>query len=145
MQPPDISSPHHPDRHYSKTLLVPASAIDDNGHVNNVIYVQWMQDIAIEHYLALGGLDPMRQMDATWMVREHRVEYLLPAFAGEEIEIRTWVESLRRVRLLRKYEFVRRSDGKALVRGGTDWVFVDLKTRRPRALPEEVIRLFGFS
>lgn len=145
MHPANASSPRHPDRYYSKTLTIPASAIDENGHVNNVIYVQWMQDIAIEHYLALEGLDPMREMDATWVVRAHRVEYLLPAFVGEEIEIRTWVESLRRVRLLRKYEFVRRSDVKTLVKGETDWVFVDLQTRRPRALPEDVIRLFGFS
>ncbi len=139
------SPSHRLDRHYSKILTIPSSAIDDNGHVNNVIYVQWMQDIAIEHYLSLEGLDPMREMDATWVVRAHRVEYLLPAFAGEQIEIRTWVESLRRVRLLRKYEFVRRSDSSILVRGETDWVFVDLKTGRPRAVPEAVIRLFGFS
>jgi acyl-CoA thioester hydrolase len=75
-------------------------------------------------------------------VREHRIEYLLPAFAGEEIEIRTWVENVRRVRSLRKYEFVRKSDGKTLVRGETDWVFVDAATGTPRAIPEEVARVF---
>jgi acyl-CoA thioester hydrolase len=67
---------------------------------------------------------------------------LLPAFENEEIEIRTWVENVRRVRSLRKYEFVRRSDGKILVRGETDWVFVDVKTGAPRAIPAEVSRVF---
>ena len=128
---------------YSKTFSIPDSAIDENGHVNNVAYVQWMQDIAVEHYEAIGGVHPMQLVGATWVVREHKIEYLLPAFAGEEIEIRTWVEEVRRVRSLRKYEFVRKSDGKTLVKGETDWVFVDAKTGRPIAIPEEVFKVFS--
>jgi acyl-CoA thioester hydrolase len=127
---------------YSKTYKIPKSAIDENGHVNNVAYVQWMQDIAIEHYSSIGGVIAQGP-DATWVVREHKIEYLLPAFAEEEIEIKTWVENVRRVRSLRKYEFVRKSDGKVLVRGETDWVFVDVKTGTPRAIPEEVSRVFS--
>ena len=128
---------------YSKFFSIPASAIDENGHVNNVAYVQWMQDIAVEHYEAIGGVNPMQLIGATWVVREHKIEYLLPAFANEEIEIRTWVENVRRVRSLRKYEFIRKADGKMLVRGETDWVFVDVKTGMPRAIPEEVFRVFS--
>ncbi len=128
---------------YSKTFIIPANVIDENGHVNNVAYVQWMQDIAVEHYESIGGTNPMQLVGATWVVREHKVEYFLPAFSGEEIEIRTWVENIRRVRSLRKYEFVRRSDGKVLVKGETDWVFVDVKTGMARAIPEEVSRVFA--
>ena len=128
---------------YAKTFSIPSSAIDDNGHVNNVSYVQWMQDIAIEHYEAIGGVNPMQLIGATWVVREHKIEYLLPAFEGEEIEIRTWVENVRRVRSLRQYEFVRKSDRKTLVRGETDWVFVDAKTGAPRAIPDEVHKVFA--
>jgi acyl-CoA thioester hydrolase len=127
---------------YSKTITIPRSAIDENGHVNNVAYVQWMQDIAVEHYSAIGGTEAQGP-DATWVIREHRIEYLLPAFAGEVIEIRTWVENIRRVRSLRKYEFVRRADGQTLVRGETDWVFVDRKTGAPRAVPDEVVKIFS--
>jgi len=129
---------------YSKTYKIPKSAIDENGHVNNVAYVQWMQDIAVEHYSSIGGVIAQGP-DATWVVREHKIEYLLPAFAGEEIKIKTWVENVRRVRSLRKYEFVRKSDGKVLVRGETDWVFVDVKTGTPRAIPEEVSRVFSIN
>ena len=129
---------------YSKTYKIPKSAIDENGHVNNVAYVQWMQDIAVEHYSSIGGVIAQGPT-ATWVVREHKIEYLLPAFAEEEIEIKTWVENVRRVRSLRKYEFVRKSDGKVLVRGETDWVFVDVKTGTPRAIPEEVSRVFLIS
>ena len=128
---------------YSKTIIIPESAIDENGHVNNVAYMQWMQDIAVEHYESIGGTNPMQLVGATWVVREHRIEYLLPAFAGEEIEIKTWVENIRRVRSLRKYEFMRKADGQVIVRGETDWVFVDVKTGAPRAIPEEVSKVFA--
>ena len=126
---------------YSKVFIIPRSAIDENGHVNNVTYVQWMQDMAVEHYAAIGGIEAQGQ-DATWVVREHKIEYLLPAYAGEEIEIKTWVENIRRVRSLRKYEFVRKSDGRLLVKGETDWVFVDQGSGRPIPIPEAVSKVF---
>ena len=126
---------------YLKTFIIPQSAIDENGHVNNVAYVQWMQDIAVEHYSSIGGVTAQGP-NATWVVREHRIEYLLPAFEGEEIEIKTWVENIRRVRSLRKYEFVRKSDAKLLVKGETDWVFVDQGSGRPIPIPEAVSKVF---
>ncbi|MFN8382641.1 MAG: acyl-CoA thioesterase [Anaerolineales bacterium] len=129
---------------YAKTINVPNSAIDENGHVNNVTYVQWMQDIAVEHYASIGGIEAQGP-EATWVVREHKIEYLLPAFENEEIEIKTWVENVRRVRSLRKYEFIRKVDGKTLVRGETDWVFLDIKTGSPRAVTERVINAFSTS
>lgn len=92
----------------------------------------------------LGGIAAQGQ-DATWVVREHKIEYFLPAFMDEEIEIRTWVENVRRVRSLRKYEFVRKSDGRVLGKGETDWVFVNVKTGIPRAIPPEVAEVFGLS
>jgi acyl-CoA thioester hydrolase len=129
---------------YSKLFIIPESAIDENGHVNNVAYVQWMQEIAIEHYASIGGIEAQGK-DATWVVREHRIEYFLPAFVGEEIEVRTWVENIRRVRSLRKYEFIRKEDARVIVRGETDWVFVDANTGRPLPIPEQVSRVFSIS
>lgn len=126
---------------YSKTITIPSSAIDENGHVNNVVYVQWMQDIAIEHYASIGGVEAQGP-DATWVIRKHSIEYFLPAFEGEEIEVRTWVEDLRKVRSLRMYEFVRKSDGKNLVKGESDWVFMDMKTGSLKAIPERIKKIF---
>jgi len=131
-------------RVYIRSFTVPSESIDENGHVNNVVYVQWMQDIAVEHYASIGGVEAQGP-ESTWVVREHKVEYFLPAFAGEEIEVRTWVENVRRVRSLRKYEFVRKSDQKTLVKGETDWVFVNVKTGSPRAVPEAVVSIFALS
>ena len=126
---------------YAKSVTIPETAIDKNGHVNNVTYVQWMQDIAVEHYASIGGIQAQGP-DATWVIREHRIEYLLPAFEGEEIEIRTWVENIRKVRSLRKYEFFRKADEKVLVKGETDWVFVNIKNGHPLEIPQEVVNVF---
>jgi acyl-CoA thioester hydrolase len=102
-----------------------------------------MQEIAVEHYQSISGIHTMEPYGTTWVVREHKIEYFLPPFLGEEIEIKTWVENIRRVRSLRKYEFIRKADEKVLVRGETDWVFVDLKTGARRAIPEEVSRVLS--
>jgi acyl-CoA thioester hydrolase len=116
--------------------------LDENGHVNNVQYVQWMQDAAVRHYESIGGIPSTKALGATWVVRSHNIEYLRPAFAGDRIEVSTWVVNIRRVRSLRRYRFTRLSDGKLLVKGETDWVFVDARTGTPRLVPEEIIQIF---
>jgi acyl-CoA thioester hydrolase len=134
---------NHPDNPiYERRFTVPSTAVDGNGHVNNVTYVQWMQDIAVAHYDFMGGTALTQALGATWVVREHKIVYQSPAFAGDEICVQTWVVNLRRVRSLRRYQFARQSDGQLLVRGETDWVFVDTETGRPRRIPEEIASLF---
>ena len=127
---------------YSYEFIVTPEVLDQNGHVNNVNYVQWMQDAAVRHYDSIGGIPLTQAIEATWVVRSHVIEYLRPAFAGDKIKVQTWVVNIRRVRSLRRYRFTRLSDGKLLVKGETDWVFVDAKTGAPRAVPEEIIKIF---
>jgi len=119
---------------FAYSFTVPESVIDENGHVNNVAYVQWMQDAAIQHPIS-AGYKPAE--NTTWFAREHRIEYLLPAFLGEELEVRTWLSEIKRVRVHRKYEFIRKSDGKLIVKGETEWMYMDVKTGRPIAIPAE--------
>jgi acyl-CoA thioester hydrolase len=126
---------------FSQIITVTDSVLDENGHVNNVMYVQWMQEIAQKHYDFIGGTDITLTLGDTWVVREHRIEYLLSAYSGEEIEIRTWVENIRRVRSLRKYHFVRTSDDKLLVRGETDWVYIYGSTGKPGRIPGEILEV----
>jgi len=125
---------------YRHQFTVPESAVDQNGHVNNVVYVQWMQDVAVLHFEAAGGNPAMEAAGATWVARSHHIEYLKPLFAGEVVIALTWVESLRRVRSLRRYQFLRKSDDVLLARGETDWVFVDIDSGRPRTIPDELIK-----
>lgn len=121
---------------------VPAEAVDGNGHVNNVVYVQWMQDVAILHSGFTGGREATHAAGATWVARSHHIEYLSPAFEGEEVCALTWVADMRRVRSTRRYHFLRKKDDTLLARGQTDWVFVDATSGRPRMIPAEVIGLF---
>lgn len=137
---PTGNSPTNPVFKY--TFTIPDDAVDENGHVNNVMYVQWMQDAAVRHYTYIGGVAPTQARRATWVVREHKIEYLLPAYAGEQVEAQTWVVNVRRARSLRRYRFVRKADGRVLVRGETDWVLVDVQTGRPLRIPEEIAGLF---
>ena len=127
---------------YIHQITIPDTALNENGHVNNVMYVHWMQDIALEHYSFIGGTALTQELGATWVVREHKIEYFLPAFAGEEVEVQTWVFNIRRVRSLRKYQFIRISDEKLLVQGETDWVFIDADTGQPRRISDEIKKVF---
>jgi acyl-CoA thioester hydrolase len=124
-------------------FIVPEQVVDRNGHVNNVTYVQWMQDVAIRHSEHTGGTRAAAAAGATWVVRSHRIEYLRPAFAGDRIVALTWVADFRRVRSLRRYRFLRSSDKAELAEGETDWVLVDAATGRPRAIPSEVMQCFA--
>ena len=119
---------------------VPARAIDANGHVNNVSYVKWMQDAAIRHWESLGGMRINEELNCTWVARSHHIEYLSPGYEGDVIETRTWIADVRKVRSLRKYTFTRKSDGRLLARGETDWVFVDVGSGRPRPIPDNVMK-----
>jgi len=127
---------------YRVEILVPAEAVDRHRHVNNVAYVQWMQDAAIRHSAAAGCTQMTEAIGATWVARMHRIEYLSPAFAGEAITVLTWVADFRKVRSLRRYKFIRNADQKVLAQGETDWVLVDVATGRPRAIPSEMVKLF---
>jgi acyl-CoA thioester hydrolase len=123
-------------------FMVPPTAIDGNGHVNNVVFVQWMQDVATRHFDSAGCAEAMHAAGAIWVVRSHTIEYLLPAFAGDRLQVSTWVVNFSRVRSLRRYQFSRASDGKLLVRGETDWVLVSAATGRPCSIPESIQRAF---
>ena len=121
---------------------VDASQIDANGHVNNVEFVRWMQDAAVSHADERGLTAATRDAGATWVVRSHRVDYLRPALPGDRVRVLTWVADFRRAFSLRRYRFVRVADGTVLAKGETDWVFVDVRSGRPRSVPEELKVLF---
>jgi acyl-CoA thioester hydrolase len=128
---------------YVYPIEVAASAIDANGHANNVEFVRWMQEAAVSHSDTCGGSEATRAAGATWVIHSHRIDYLKPAFAGDQVEVRTWVADFRRAFSLRRYEFVRTGDGTLLARGETDWVFVDAASGRPRTVPGPIRAMFG--
>jgi len=105
--------------------------IDELGHVNNLRYIEWMLAAAVDHSEAVGWpAERYRELGNAWVVRSHTIEYLRPAFAGDEIVVRTWVSEMGKVSSRRKYAIVR-ADGQLLARAESLWVFV---SRRGHAL-----------
>jgi acyl-CoA thioester hydrolase len=129
-------------RIYRHDIEVAPSAIDENGHVNNVQYVQWMQDAAVQHSNASGCTQTTLELGATWVIRSHQIEYLRPAFLEDHLIVLTWVSNFRKVRSLRKYRFFRASDRAILANGETDWVLVNSSSGRPMAIPDHLAAKF---
>lgn len=123
-------------------IIVDESHIDENHHVNNVVYIQWMQNIAILHSEACGGTAQTHSRGCSWVIRSHNIEYLHAAFLGDTLVARTWVVASQKVRHTRRYSFHRKSDGKLIAKGETDWVYVDKKSLRPVKIPPEVSRCY---
>ncbi len=135
-------------RIFQKQLTADKDNVDTNGHVNNVVYVGWMQDVAVDHAINNGcDQELLAQFNAIWVARSHYIEYRQPAFEKDKILVETWLASKRRVGCQRKYRFLRQADGELsegdlLAVAETAWVFVDALTGRPKKMPDEVTRLF---
>lgn len=118
-------------------------ARDQNDHVNNVEYVRALQEAAIAHTAHNGwGVERLLEHGWSWVVRSHRIEYIAPCQPGEEIVLLTWVHDFRRIRSDRRYRFIRVSDGKILADASTDWIFINIHTGRPVAIPPEILSAY---
>lgn len=115
------------------------SEMDELEHANNAAYILWMQAAAIAHSTAQGW-PSQRYWGASyaWVARSHKIEYLTPAVAGDQLVIRTWVADMLRASSLRCYAIIRESDEALIARAETRWAFIDLRTRKPTRIPPEV-------
>jgi acyl-CoA thioester hydrolase len=127
---------------YMHMLTVPPAAIDLNGHVNNVAFIQWMQDAAVAHATAVGALSASAMHNALWVVRSHHIDYKRQAFLGDVLQVKTWIADCRLVSSRRAYEFLRPADNVILATAQTDWVLIDATTHRPKPIPAEIQALY---
>lgn len=117
--------------------------IDLLGHVNNLVYLRWMQSAAVAHSDAQGWTTQRYQtLQAGWVVRSHQIEYLQPAFADHGIIVRTWVADMKKISSLRRYHIVHERDGTILATAATNWAFIDFATGRLARIPTEVAEAF---
>lgn len=117
--------------------------IDEQGHANNVVYVSWMQAAAIAHSAMLGWTtERYGRLGMGWVARSHTIEYIRPAFAGEEIAVRTHVADMKKVTSTRVYRIVRRSDRELLAKAETHWAFITYATGKPTRIPAEIAHAF---
>lgn len=114
---------------------VAAEHIDVLGHVNNVVYVQWMQDVATAHVDAIGlGLTQYLELKHAMVAVEHQVQYRKAALEGDQLVLRTWLSDLNALYSIRQYAFYRAADHSILFTGQTKWACVEIATGRPKRL-----------
>lgn len=121
-------------------LRVQDADLDERAHVNNVVYLRWVQDIATAHWRAIAPAEALR--DVAWVARRHEVDYLNAAVLGDELVVRTWVGEAHGLTFERHTE-INRADGTTLARARTLWVPIDAVTGRPRRVSAEVRALFS--
>ena len=125
---------------FEKRITAATGDIDELGHVNNAVWVRWIQDMATEHWRAVA--DPTHVDAYVWVVVRHEIDYLRAVLPGETVTGRTWVaESPRGARFDRHVEFLG-EDGKARVRARTTWAILDKSTGRPLRVPKDVAAPF---
>ena len=129
-------------KYFEYRLTVTPQDIDDLDHAGNYHYVRWMQQAAIAHSTA-NGWSPGKyiEMGSGWVVRSHKITYLMPAFEGDSIVIKTWVSNMKPATSLRKYHILN-DRGELLAEAETDWAFVNYQKQKPTRIPASVIDCF---
>jgi acyl-CoA thioester hydrolase len=128
---------------YHYKHVVKKNEIDGQNHVNNLVYLKWMQSAATEHSTAQGwGSDRYKEEGAGWVVKSHFIEYLTSTFENDEIVVKTWISEFKKASSTRKYKMVRLSDNKTLATAETNWAYISLEHRVPRRTPESLREAF---
>lgn len=116
--------------------------IDELGHVSNLVYVQWVLDVAMGHTRAVGWDHAQyRALGAVFVVRRHELDYIAQVREGDALVAETWVDPWRPASCTRRTE-IRRGE-LVVARGATTWAFISLTTGRPQRIPDELRELFA--
>jgi acyl-CoA thioester hydrolase len=122
---------------FSHAFSVSAADIDEQGHVNNVAYVRWVQDVAVAHWFSV--TDEKTREKYTWIVLRHEIDYKKQSFENEEITFQTWVGEGTRITWERLTEIKRGED--LLVKARSIWCLIDRQTSKPSRITSEMIKL----
>lgn len=120
---------------FELTITVSSEDIDDLQHVNNLVYVKWMDKIATTHWNFLTKENPLPQY--IWVVMRHEIDYLKQAGLGDEIKVKTWVGETTGITSVRFMEFYK--NDVLLVKAKTIWVMLNAETFKPVRIREDVL------
>jgi acyl-CoA thioester hydrolase len=123
------------------TVSVLPDDIDEQKHVNNTVYLRWVQEVAVAHWKSLASAEA--QDSIRWVVLRHEIDYKSPAAVGDEIVLRTWVGQASRLKFERFTEVRRKIDNHLLVEARTIWVPIDTRTGRPTRVSAQVRAQFS--
>lgn len=122
------------------TITADAADIDEMGHVNNAVWVRWIQEVATRHWTAVA--DPAHVAAYAWVVTRHEIDYRGNVRAGDTVTARTWIaEEPRGARFDRMMEFTD-ADGRVKVQAKSTWAMLDRRTGRLTRVPPEVAAPF---
>ncbi len=124
---------------FSHSFRVPAADIDALGHVNNVAYVRWIQDVAVAHWFSV-TTEEMRDK-FTWMLTRHEIDYKKQTFENEEVTATTWVGDATRITWERFTEITR--NGELLVKAKSIWCLIDREKSKLSRISAEMIELLN--
>jgi acyl-CoA thioester hydrolase len=128
---------------FRRSRVVAERDVDELGHVNNVVWVGYVIQLAFAHSKALGfDFEAEKRSGHVWVVRRHEIDYLRSAPLGAEVAEETWVAELHGARLVRHSRFSLGSDGPLLVSARTVWAWVELTSMRPKRVPKEIAARF---
>ena len=124
------------------TVPVLPADIDEQKHVNNAVYLRWIQDVATAHWKSLASAEA--QAAIGWVVLRHEIDYRSPASLGDKILLRTWVGKASRLKFERFTEILRKIGNKQLLaEARTLWVPVDVRTGKPMRVSAELRAQFS--
>jgi acyl-CoA thioester hydrolase len=126
---------------FEMTVSVLPDDIDEQNHVNNAVYLRWVQDVAVAHWQAIASRDAQEAVG--WVVLRHEIDYKMPATLDDEIALRTWVGKATRLTFERFTEIRRQDDGQLLSNARTLWCPVNARTGRPMRVSAEVRAQFS--
>ena len=115
--------------------------IDENGHVNNVVYLRWAQDIGVAHWRSRAPPEALAAY--AWVALRHEIDYRRELKLGETAHGRTWVAEAAQGPRFDRYIRIDAADGAMCAQIITTWVFIDQATRRPPRVPDWILPLFA--
>lgn len=130
------STPHH-----ELLVRVQLADIDELGHVNNTVYLRWVQDVATAHWRALASAE--MQAAIVWVVLRHEIDYKAPALPGDEVLLRTWVGEASRLTFERHTRMLCARDEQLLAQARTLWCPISTQTNRPTRVTAELRKQFS--
>jgi acyl-CoA thioester hydrolase len=122
-------------------VIISEKDIDQLGHVNNVAYLKWVQEAAIAHWNSLATAE--MKNNYLWVVIRHEIDYLSASFLNSRLIAKTWVGVSEGARSERFVDIIEAGTNKPIARVKTVWSMIDIHSKRPKRVSEEIIRLFS--
>lgn len=125
---------------FESLITVAQKDLDELNHVNNILYVQWVNDIALQHWNSKATENILEHF--YWVMINHHIQYKGQAFLNDILVLKTFVTKSVGVTSTRTVEIYNKNSSKLLTTSETNWCFMSKENNRPTRIPKEIIELF---